>query len=221
MPSRKFAASLAALAVAGAAVIAWAAPASAHVVVTPDRAVKGSVSQLSFLVPNESETAKTVKVEIQIPQDNPMTDVQVLPVAGWTATATTTTLSTPIATDEGQVSELVSSVTFEGGPLNAGEYQEFSLLLGPIPTEVDEIQFPTVQTYDDGTTVSWIDDATQADAEHPAPVVHLGTPPAPGTGSGASDRTKKMAIVAVLASGFAVVLAGFAVFRSTRRRYRH
>ena len=54
-------------AMAGAIVLALAAPAAAHVTVDPSSAPKGSTTKLSFLVPNEEPTAKVTEVQSRVP----------------------------------------------------------------------------------------------------------------------------------------------------------
>ena len=53
------------------AVLLAAVPAAAHVSIKPDVAKKGSFSVFSFSVPNESDTASTVKIEVTFPTDHP------------------------------------------------------------------------------------------------------------------------------------------------------
>ncbi len=49
--------------------------ASAHVTINPDQAKAGSWTYVTFRVPNESPTAKTVGLDIHLPTDTPFTHV--------------------------------------------------------------------------------------------------------------------------------------------------
>ena len=61
--------------------------ADAHVRVTPDNPTSGGFSALTFRVPNESDTAGTIKVAVQLPLDTPFVYVSTKPVPGWTVSA--------------------------------------------------------------------------------------------------------------------------------------
>src|SRR5690242_6300176 len=86
--------------VAGAAIAVFgaAAPASAHVTVSAQSAVQGGYTKVTFRVPTEKDTASTVKVEVFLPQDQPIASVSTKPVPGWTAAPETTKLAKPITT---------------------------------------------------------------------------------------------------------------------------
>ena len=73
-------------ALVAAAVVGTAISASAHVGVHPDVTTAGEGAQLTFRVPDESDTASTIKLVITLPQDRPFTDVFTQPMTGWTAT---------------------------------------------------------------------------------------------------------------------------------------
>jgi hypothetical protein len=52
---------------------------------------------------------------------------------------------------------------------------DFPLSLGPFPADVDVLQMPAAQTYDNGKVVNWADppNADGSEPEHPAPSVTL------------------------------------------------
>jgi periplasmic copper chaperone A len=153
------------------------ATASAHVRVIPDDPTSGGFSALTFRVPNESATAGTVKVSVVLPTDTPFLYVSTKPVPGWTATATKSTLAKPVESYGTTLTEAVSEVTWSaarGVSIGPGEYQEFSLSVGPLPDPA-AIVLPTTQTYSDGEVVVW-DQPTPAsgeEPEHPAPVLDV------------------------------------------------
>ncbi|MGY1764538.1 YcnI family protein [Geodermatophilus sp. SYSU D00779] len=166
-----------ALLTALAAALAGAGAASAHVGVSSTDAAAGGFGKLTFRVPNESDTASTVALRISIPAESAMASLRAQPVPGWTVSTTTSDLATPLESHGEQVTSYVSVVEFraaDGGGIRPGEFQEFALSGGPFP-EADQVSFPTVQTYDDGTESAWIEPTVegQAEPEHPAPVLTL------------------------------------------------
>jgi uncharacterized protein YcnI len=165
-----------ALGVLAAAVIG-AGPAFAHVTVNPKEATQGGYAKLAFRVPNEKDSASTIKLEVNIPTDAPIASVSVKPVAGWTAKSETAKLATPVKTDDGEITEGVSKITWTAAntatAIAPGQFQEFEISAGPLP-EVDQIVFKALQTYSDGEIVRWIEEPSGgAEPEHPAPVLKL------------------------------------------------
>ncbi len=171
--------------VAGAGVVALAGPASAHVTVQPSSAPKGGYGTISFKVPNEEENADTTKLQVFFPTDRPLASVAVQPVPGWTATVTKVRLAHPITTDDGQVTEAVASITWSGGRIAPGQFQQFPVSMGPLPTGAASLTFKALQTYGKDQVVRWIDVARPGAAApaHPAPVLTL---TAVGAGDGAA-----------------------------------
>jgi uncharacterized protein YcnI len=177
---------LARLAVLGTAVltalaasVVLAGAASAHVTVSSLDAAPGGYGKITFRVPNESDTASTVGLRIQVPQEAAMTSFRTQPVPGWTVTLTTSDLDEPLQFQGEEISSYVSVIEFRadaGGGIAPGEFQEFALSGGPFP-EVDELAFPAVQLYSDGNESAWIEPTVegQEEPERPAPVLTLAT----------------------------------------------
>lgn len=207
------------LALAGAVavvlVLLVAGPAGAHVTVNPNEAPKGGFTKLGFRVPNEG-TVPTTQVEIAFPADAPITSVNTRPVAGWTVN-----VERVVTTDA------VARITWSGGSIGPGEFQEFEVSVGPLPDTVDRLVFKALQTYADGEIVRWIDDppAPGADEpEHPAPVLTL-------TAADAAEEEPKddavsppdvdddhpLARAAIVLSGLALAVAAVAMFRARPR----
>ncbi|WP_371663748.1 YcnI family protein [Streptomyces sp. NBC_00280] len=162
------------LAVAG--VLATAGAASAHVTVHPESYAKGATDGvLTFRVPNEEDTASTTELQVFLPTDHPVLGVLVTPEAGWTAKVTTTKLKTPIKTDDGTITDAVSEITWSGGRIRNGEYEDFDVAFGQLPDNTDQLAFKTLQTYSDGNVVRWIEtpQAGQDEPENPAPSLKL------------------------------------------------
>jgi len=159
---------------AGAALVLPATSAFAHVTVNPREATQGGYAKLAFRVPNERDDANTTKLEVNFPADHPLASVSVRPQAGWTYAVEKTKLAVPIKSDDGDITEAVSKVTWSGGAIKPGEFNEFEVSVGPLPTDVDSIAFKALQTYSNGEVVRWIEEATPTnDPEHPAPVLKL------------------------------------------------
>lgn len=178
----------ASVALGAGALLAIAAPlaASAHVSLVANTAAVGSYTVVTFKVPNESDTAGTNKLVINLPTDTPFASVSYVPVAGWTAELTEETLPEPVAVGESEITDAVTSVTFTAGAGNeivAGQLQMFSLSLGPVP-DTGSVVLTADQYYDDGEIVKWAD--TEADGEHPAPVLYINDAPAADHHDGAA-----------------------------------
>ncbi|MFD3453975.1 YcnI family protein [Streptomyces sp. NPDC058691] len=159
----------------GAAVLAAAVPAFAHVSVQPGTAAKGGYSTVAFKVPNEEDKASTIKVEVNLPADHPIASVSLQPVPGWKAEVVKTKLAKPITSDDGSITEAVTKITWTGGKIAPGEFQQFPVSLGPLPEDADQLVFKAVQTYDNKDVVRWIEEQQegQDEPEHPAPVLTL------------------------------------------------
>lgn len=161
----------AALGAAGLALLP--ATAGAHVTLHTDSTASGSFSALTFRVPNESDAASTVKLEIQLPKDTPFLYVSTKPVAGWTVKTTEAPLPEPVESYGTTITKAVSTVVWtasNAAAVKPGEYQEFSISAGPLP-KPGTIELPAVQTYSDGKVVKWNQPtpASGEEPEYPAP----------------------------------------------------
>ena len=170
-----------AMAVGGAAVAlgVLVTPAAAHIAVDGEVAPGGN-GTFTFTIPNESDTANTVEVSIQMPEEHPLGSLRSEVMAGWTVTTTTRTLDEPIEVFGAEVTEVVDTVTFTaeaGAGIPPGQFARFSLRGGPFPEDVESVAFPTVQTYDDGEESAWIEQEVdgQPEPENPVPVLVLST----------------------------------------------
>ncbi|MGV9347664.1 YcnI family protein [Streptomyces spiralis] len=162
-------------ALAAAGVLAAAGAASAHVTVHPDSYAKGATDGvLTFRVPNEEDSASTTKVQVFLPTDHPVLGALVTPRDGWSAKMTTSKLKTPVKTDDGTITEAVSEITWTGGKIGPGQYQDFDVAFGQLPDDVGRLTFKTLQTYSDGKVVRWIEEPQGGEEpENPAPVLKL------------------------------------------------
>ena len=175
--------------------LAGAAPAFAHVTANPDTAVKGGYGVVTFRVPDEDDTAGTVALTVNLPQDHPFGSVRTTPVAGWSVATNEVTLNPPLKDDDGNtITKTIGSVTWKANPGNKigpGQYLDFPLSLGPFPDNVDVIRMPVVQTYDNGQVVNWSDPPNPdgSEPEHPAPSVALTAATADEGGHGSPTAT--------------------------------
>jgi periplasmic copper chaperone A len=156
--------------------------ASAHVTVNPRTVQADSFARFAIRVPDEAEDAQTVKVTVKLPASVSFVSFQ--PKPGWNRSVTMVKLAKPITNDEGEtVTERIDTVTWEGGEIAPGEFDEFGMS-AKVPAAQGKLVFPAVQTYSNGDVVRWIGDP---DADTPAPRVTL-TPRA-GEASAAATAT--------------------------------
>ncbi|HEY2670672.1 MAG TPA: YcnI family protein [Rugosimonospora sp.] len=173
-------------------VLATAGVAQAHVTVNPNQASQGGYTRIAFRVPTESDTASTTKLQVNLPTDQPIASVSIAPVPGWTGTMIKTKLPKPITSDDGEVTEAVTEITWTANSadtaIKPGQFQEFPVSLGPLP-KTGSITFKALQTYSDGTIVRWIDltQPGQAEPENPAPVLTL-TPASADSDAGVTSQ---------------------------------
>jgi hypothetical protein len=149
------------------------------------------------------------------------------------------TLDTPLDNHGTPVTEVASEVSWSGGQIQAGEFDEFEISVGRLPTDVDTLYFPAIQIYDNGEEVSWIEIPTTPDEELENPAPALTLTPASGDehgaatavsasggsgdeqASGDSDHddssSNGLAIAALVVGGIAIVLSMVALVAGRRR----
>ncbi|MQA15674.1 MAG: DUF1775 domain-containing protein [Pseudonocardiaceae bacterium] len=206
--------------VAFALLLGLAAPAAAHVTAQPEQATQGDYTAFTFRVPNERDDAGTVKVEVRLPAEHPISSVRTKPIPGWSVAMT----------KNGQAVRTITWTAQPGVRIAPDQYQEFEISAGPLPADTERLVMPTVQTYASGEVVAWDDPPTQGgEPEHPAPVVELlppgnegvehGSPAATaGTTQAGQDATARWLGGTGLAVGaLGLGLAAGAVLRMHRR----
>jgi uncharacterized protein len=228
----------------GGILLLAAGPAAAHVTVNPREATKGGFAELTFRVPNERDNASTTKLEVNLPTDTPIASVSLRPLAGWTAAVVKGKLAQPVQTDDGEITEAITKITWSGGKIDPGQYENFSISAGPLPDDADQIVFKALQTYSNGEVVSWIEEpaAGAEEPEHPAPVLKLvaaaggddhdaAQPAAGGNGQAAAaavpadvatqadvDSAKRIATLGVAAGVLGLLVGVIGIVMGTRRR---
>jgi uncharacterized protein YcnI len=209
--------------------LALAAAASAHVTVSAPGATQGGIDQIiTFRVPNESATAATTELQVKFPTTTPIASVLPEPHPGWTVATTTVKLAKPIVTDDGDITEAVSTVTWKADAkatgIPVGQFDEFVVIAGLLP-EAPSLTFPAIQTYSDGKVVSWNQVAapgSTSEPDDPAPVLTLGkastdtATAATPTASGKSSDTGAI-VVAVIALVLAAASVGYTTVRTAKR----
>ena len=135
------------------AMLAVAAPAHAHVVVSPEEVTAGEYETLTVSVPTEKEIP-TTEIRVEVPEGFLLSGVQ--PVPGW---------EHAFEEDRG----VVTAVTFSGGEIRPREFQQF-LVQAQAPEEPGGYPWKAAQTYEDGSVVEW---TGAPDSEEPASVVEV------------------------------------------------
>ncbi|WP_415947599.1 YcnI family protein [Streptomyces sp. KLOTTS4A1] len=183
---------LTASAVAAGSIVLLAPAAFAHVTVQPQgEAAKGSYATVNFKVPNESDKASTVKLEVNFPTDQPLSSVMPQPVPGWKIEVTKSKLDKPLEIHGNKINEAVSKVTWtaDGKGIEPGRFQQFPVSLGRLPEDADQMVFKALQTYSDDEIVRWIEEPVEGGEkpEKPAPVLQLAMA-AEGHGGSGADK---------------------------------
>jgi uncharacterized protein len=215
---------------AAAAALVLPAAAQAHVTVQPTSAAAGAFTEEIVRVPNESDTASTTKVELQLPPG--FVSASYEPRPGWTVTVTKQKLPKPVQTDDGPVTEQVSRITWTGdgsaqGKIAPGQFMDFPLSV-QIPGKAgDTLTFKALQTYDDGKVSRWIGGAGSSE---PAPQVAVtaaqkegaassghNAPAQPAAKSDSSGGSDTLSIVALIVGALGLLAGGAALLGARRR----
>src|SRR4051794_22046176 len=197
-PSRAI---LALLAVTAAVLALGIGPASARVTVSSTSATAGGFGEITFRVPSQSPTASTISLRVQLPTEKPLLSVSVEPTPGWVVATSTAPLDPPVNDGGTTVTQAVTGILWTAAPgagIKPGQYQTFSFTTHPLP-RTESLSFPTIQGYDDGTEVGWIQPTITGEAEpqRPAPVLEL----APGGDGGNTDTSTTRSATPFVGSG--------------------
>jgi uncharacterized protein YcnI len=199
--------------VACSASTAWA-----RVTVTSETATQGANDvEISFRVSNE-EPVNTTKVQVFIPSHPAIASAFAQSVPGWTTNVVTEHLSTPIPTDNGPVSDIVTQIAWTANSaesaVESGDFQEFKVLMGPLPY-TNQIVFKAFQTYSNGDVVRWVDTQSQGSPVSgvPAPVLRLtpATAPPSAAPSAAADAALITRLDAQIEAAHTVAVIGTAI----------
>lgn len=196
------------------ATLVLAPAAAAHVTLNPREWEAGGFARFAVRVPNERDNASTTRVSLRFPE--PILSASFQPVEGWQRTVRMVELDEPIDVEGEQVTERIDTVTWSGGRIRPGEFQEFGVSFRTPEEPGTELAFPAVQTYSNGEVVRWIG---PSDADEPAPIVTVteappeageaATPAATPAQAEPDEDGDALSIVALIA-GVAGLAAGLA-----------
>lgn len=221
---------LPAAAAAGALTLA-AAPAAAHVSITPNTTAAGAYAVLTVSVPHGCDGSATTAIAVQLPEEI----YAVTPTRNpyWTVEKVVDQLDEPITDAHGnEVTERVAQVVYTARtPLPEGQRDTFELSLQLPDAEGETLAFPVVQSCEQGST-GWTEVAADGqdpeELEHPAPLVTItaaegdghGGPadePAVTTGATETDDDGNGVALAGLGTGVVgIVVGGVALARSRK-----
>ena len=219
-------------ALAGATgLLTWglAAPASAHVTVTPSGTAAGEYVVLTFSVPHGCDGSPTTGVAIQVPEEilavtptrNPYYDV----------TTKMVKLDEPVEDAHGnRLTERVGAVVYDAKvPLPDGDRDTLELSLQLPDAAGETLAFPVLQTCAKGET-AWSEVPAEGqdpdELEHPAPAVTItgaGTDgAAPSSGAAADDEDdddggNAFGIAGLVVGAVGVAVGGTALARTRRQ----
>jgi uncharacterized protein len=163
-----------------------------------------------------------MELKVQLPSDKPLASVSILPKSGWSYLVTKSKLATPIKSDDGDITEAISTIDWKAdsaaSAIKPGEFDQFVISAGPLPT-ASSITFKVLQTYSDGSVVSWIEQAapgSSAEPQHPAPTLTLAPAGTDASASGHSasssaDGDHTEATIATVLGGVGVLLGAAAL----------
>jgi uncharacterized protein YcnI len=190
--------------------------AAAHVTLNPREWEAGGFARFAVRVPNERDNADTMRVTVKFPEQILSASFQ--PIEGWRRTVKMARLDQPIEEEGERITERIDTVTWSGGRIRPGEFEEFGVSFQVPEIEPGtELAFPSLQRYSNGEVVRWIG---PADADEPAPIVTVlepaaeeeaattpATTPTPGAG-GAQEEAEGSDTLSIVA--LIVAIAGLA-----------
>jgi YD repeat-containing protein len=203
--------------------------AAAHVTVSPTEARPSTSVTFSVRVPVELEQP-TIRLRVEFPDGVTVSRFQ--PKPGWQRSV------------DRDASGRITAVTWTGGRIEAGEYDDFELI-ARTPDQAGKIAFKAYQTYQSGETHEWIDaegaarpaaivdvranagaapgapGALTAPAAQPAPAVtpvstSVAAAPSQQAAGGGSDLPLFVALAAVALGLLSVALSAVALTRRPR-----
>ena len=129
--------------VAATAALGLPGIAAAHVTVNPSEVAADSFARFAVRVPNERPSADTTKLTVQLPRG---VFVSFQPKPGWKRTVTMEQLDPPATVFGERVTGRVATVTWEGGRIAPGEFDEFGMSAKVPDAPGQTLAFPALQT---------------------------------------------------------------------------
>lgn len=157
-----------------AIMLAFAAPAAAHVVIQPPEVAANSYARLAFRVGHGCGAAATTAIEVTLPEG--VTMARPMPKPGWEIAIETRALPRPVSGGHGLVREAPSSIAWRGGPLPDAHYDEFVMMIRAPDQPGTTLIFPVVQRCEGSAQHAWVEVAEpgQPRPRSPAPTLRLG-----------------------------------------------
>jgi uncharacterized protein YcnI len=183
-----------ALLVCAICVVALIVPAiaSAHAEISPAASLKGRLQLYSLAVPTEKENAVTTKIVMTVPKGFSIDSFE--PSPGWQRTLQ--------QTGSGEEA-VIQKVTWTGGHVPSGEDSVFQFLAEPSSSQT--YTFAVQQTYSDGSIVDW---SGSESSDNPAPTIEVKDSLGGGGTSTLTYIALVLAVLALLASGAALLRGG-------------
>jgi uncharacterized protein YcnI len=128
-------------------------PVQAHVALEHKSAVAGSYYKAIFMVGHGCDGSPTTGINIEMPEA--MAVVKPMPKPGWKLTAQSVSAPAGMLLHGRAVGEVVSRVSWQGGPLADGHYDEFVVLL-QLPKRDGRLYFKVIQHCADGRN-EWVE----------------------------------------------------------------
>jgi uncharacterized protein YcnI len=165
---------------AGAALLASAGAAYGHAALNAVEAQAGALTIIEFRITHGCGGSPTTRVTLEVPEGVIRVSPRML--AGWTVTTQTAPLAEPIQLHGQTVTDRVSAITWEGGSIPEGVYEQFDVRL-QTPNEPGAVLvFPVRQECANGGRYDWDDDPRDGPTETPALMLRLTAPPQPPAG---------------------------------------
>jgi uncharacterized protein YcnI len=176
-------------AVAGLAVLMFAASASAHARMSPSISLANELQLYSLAIPTEKANAYTTKIVLTLPKGFSIDSF--VPNPGWKRAEQ--------STGSGD-NAVITQVTWTGGHIPTEEDSLFQFLAQP--AKAATYTFTVQQTYSDGSIVNWAGPESSAD---PSPTIKV-------VSSVSGGGTSTLTIVALLLGALGLLVGGIALF---------
>jgi uncharacterized protein YcnI len=145
--------------------------AHAHIGLEQTSATAGAYQKLTFKVGHGCEGSATNAITVLLPEA--VTGAKPMPKAGWTISTVEAKLAAPVVSHGVTITSAVREVSWKGGPLPDGQYDEFSMQV-KLPDAAGKYYFKVTQACDKGRAEwSEVPAAPGAKMKFPAPVLDL------------------------------------------------
>lgn len=145
--------------------------AHAHIGLEQTTAIAGAYQKLTFKVGHGCEGSATNAITVLLPEA--VTGAKPMPKAGWIISTVDAKLNAPVVSHGVTITSAVREVSWKGGPLPDGQYDEFSMQV-KLPDAAGKYYFTVTQACDKGRAEwSEVTAAPGAKMKFPAPVLDV------------------------------------------------